>query len=32
MLEGKGVVEMNNEKAKIEFKKFVDEILENNDE
>ncbi len=28
MLEGKGVVEMTNIKAKEEFKKFVDEILE----
>jgi hypothetical protein len=28
LLEGKGVVEMNNIKASIEFRKFVDEILE----
>ena len=28
LLEGKGVVEMNNDKAIVEFKEFVDEILE----
>jgi chromosome partitioning protein len=32
MLEGRGVVEMNNEKAKKEFKNFVDEVLGNENE